>query len=120
MPCKPHEEGLFRSKTFGVEGRQDQYRLLRRYDDPASAGKSLEGGSDHQGYLFLDARYDRVREASRLVDCAVLVAVGISPDGKRRLVRRWGVLPEQKQVTSSQVIQMVLFSGNIRPQQSSL
>ena len=37
-------------------------------------------------YLFLDARYERVREAGRLVDCAVLVAVGITADGKRRVL----------------------------------
>ena len=35
---------------------------------------------DETPYLFLDARYERVREAGRLVDWAVLVAVGISQD----------------------------------------
>ncbi len=34
---------------------------------------------DEAPYVFLDARYERVREAGRLVDCAVLVAVGITP-----------------------------------------
>lgn len=29
---------------------------------------------DETPYLFLDARYERVREAGRLVDCEVLVA----------------------------------------------
>ena len=37
-------------------------------------------------YLFLDARYERVREGGQLVDCAVLVAVGITADGKRRVL----------------------------------
>ena len=37
-------------------------------------------------YVFLDARYERVREAGRLVDCAVLVAVGITRDGHRRVL----------------------------------
>ncbi len=41
---------------------------------------------DETPYLFLDARYERVREAGRLVDCAVLVAVGITADGKRRVL----------------------------------
>lgn len=36
------------------------------------------------------------------------------------VVRRWGAPPEQKQVTSSQVIQMLAFGGNIRPQQAAL
>lgn len=37
-------------------------------------------------YVVLDARYERVREAGRIVDCAVLVAVGITADGKRRVL----------------------------------
>ena len=37
-------------------------------------------------YLFLDARYERVRDGGRLVDCAVLVAVGITSDGHRRVL----------------------------------
>jgi len=50
---------------------------------------------DETPYLFLDARYapkevplgdERVREAGRLVDCAVLVAVGITRDGHRRVL----------------------------------
>lgn len=41
---------------------------------------------DETPYLFLDARYERVREAGHLVDCAVLVAVGITADGKRRVL----------------------------------
>lgn len=41
---------------------------------------------DETPYLFLDARYERVREAGRLVDCAVLIAVGITKDGRRRVL----------------------------------
>jgi transposase-like protein len=37
-------------------------------------------------YLFLDARYERVRENSQLVDCAVLVAVGVTRSGHRRVI----------------------------------
>ena len=37
-------------------------------------------------YLLLDARYERIREAGQIVDCAVLVAVGITADGKRRVL----------------------------------
>lgn len=36
------------------------------------------------------------------------------------VVRRWGALPEQKQVTSSQIIHMLAFGGNIGPQQAAL
>ncbi len=41
---------------------------------------------DQTPYVSLDARYERVREGGRLVDCAVLVAVGITADGKRRVL----------------------------------
>ena len=41
---------------------------------------------DETPYLFLDARYERVREGGHLVDGAVLVAVGITADGKRRVL----------------------------------
>jgi transposase-like protein len=37
-------------------------------------------------YVFLDARYERVRQNGQIVDCAVLVAVGITADGKRRVL----------------------------------
>ncbi len=41
---------------------------------------------DETPFVFLDARYERVREAGRIVDGAVLVAVGITADGKRRVL----------------------------------
>jgi transposase-like protein len=37
-------------------------------------------------YVFLDARYERIRHEGQLVDCAVLVAVGITKEGKRRVI----------------------------------
>lgn len=37
-------------------------------------------------YLFLDARYEKVRLEGRIVDCAVLIAVGIDASGKRRVL----------------------------------
>ena len=37
-------------------------------------------------YLLLDARYERVREAGQLVDCAVPIAVGITKSGHRRVL----------------------------------
>jgi len=41
---------------------------------------------DETPYVFLDARYERVREGGQLVDCAVLVAVGITLSGHRRVL----------------------------------
>jgi transposase-like protein len=37
-------------------------------------------------YLILDARYEKVRHGGSLVTCAVLVAIGIGPDGKRSIL----------------------------------
>jgi putative transposase len=37
-------------------------------------------------YLYLDARYEKVREASRVRDTAVLVATGITPEGERQVL----------------------------------
>jgi len=41
---------------------------------------------DQTPYLFLDARYERVRQDGQILDCAVLVAVGITNDGHRRVL----------------------------------
>jgi len=37
-------------------------------------------------YLFFDARYEKVREGGRVLDCAVLVAYGINLQGKREIL----------------------------------
>ena len=37
-------------------------------------------------YLFLDARYEKVRESSQIRDAAVLVATGIDPGGQRQVL----------------------------------
>jgi hypothetical protein len=39
---------------------------------------------------------------------------------KAPLVRRWGAPPHQKQITSSQIIHLLAFGGNIGPQQAAL
>ena len=41
---------------------------------------------DETPYVILDARYERVREAGRVVDCAVLVAIGVTASGHRRVL----------------------------------
>lgn len=41
---------------------------------------------DETPYVFLDARYERVREGGRLIDCAVLIALGVTADGRRRVL----------------------------------
>jgi transposase-like protein len=37
-------------------------------------------------YLVLDARYERVRHAGQVIDCAVLIAIGITETGHRRVL----------------------------------
>lgn len=37
-------------------------------------------------YLILDARYEKVRHGGQLLDCAVLIAAGVRPDGKRSIL----------------------------------
>jgi len=37
-------------------------------------------------YLTIDARYEKVRHGGAVVDCAVLVAVGVLPSGKRTVL----------------------------------
>lgn len=37
-------------------------------------------------YLIIDARYEKVRQGGRVLDCAVLIAIGIRPDGKRSVL----------------------------------
>jgi putative transposase len=37
-------------------------------------------------YLILDARYEKVRHGGSVVDCAVLVAIGVDPEGHRSVL----------------------------------
>ena len=37
-------------------------------------------------YLILDARYEKVREAGCVRECAVLVAIGVDPEGRRSIL----------------------------------
>ncbi len=52
-------------------------------DDPAAWRTKPIGETPH---LILDPRYERVRHGGAVIDCAVLVAVGIGADGKRRVL----------------------------------
>ncbi|RMH39488.1 MAG: IS256 family transposase [Alphaproteobacteria bacterium] len=37
-------------------------------------------------YLILDARYEKVRHGGQVISCAVLVALGVTEDGRRRVL----------------------------------
>ncbi len=47
-------------------------------------------------YLYLDARYEKVRENSQIRDAAVLIATGISPQGERQVLGVSVSLSEQE------------------------
>ena len=37
-------------------------------------------------YLFIDARYEKVRHGGQLLDCAILIALGVGTNGKRTIL----------------------------------
>ncbi len=47
-------------------------------------------------YLYLDARYEKVRQGGCVIDCAVLIAMGIDPMGKRHILGVSTELSEQE------------------------
>lgn len=59
-------------------------RCAQALDESLQAWRSRPLGET--AYVFLDARYERVREANQMVDCAVLVAVGVTATGHRRVL----------------------------------
>jgi transposase-like protein len=59
-------------------------RAAARLDEGLSAWRERPLGN--VPYLFLDARYEKVRLEGRIHDCAVLIAVGIDATGKRRVL----------------------------------
>jgi transposase-like protein len=59
-------------------------RIAQQLDEALAAWRERPLGETP--YVFLDARYERIREAGRVIDCAVLVAIGITADGKRRVL----------------------------------
>jgi transposase-like protein len=71
---------------FGLEGLSSTQvsRAAKLLDDELEAWRERDLGAFP--YLVLDARYERVREGGVVRDAAVLAAVGIDPDGRRRLL----------------------------------
>ena len=71
---------------FGLEGLSSTQvsRAAALLDDELRAWRERDLGICP--YLVLDARYEKVREGGIVRDAAVLTAVGIDPDGRRRLL----------------------------------
>ena len=61
-------------------------RAAAALDEHLSAWRSRPLGEQATPYLLLDARYEKVRRGGLVQDAAVLMAVGIGVDGKRRIL----------------------------------
>lgn len=59
-------------------------RCAQALDDELSAWRQRRLGA--YPYVVLDARYEKMRHGGTVVDCAVLLAMGINTDGKRELL----------------------------------
>ena len=59
-------------------------RATQLLDEELSAWRQRPLGE--MPYLVLDARYEKVRHGGSVVSCAVLIAVGINPEGHRTLL----------------------------------
>ena len=71
---------------FGLEGLSSTQvsRAAKLLDDELEAWRERDLGAFP--YLVLDARYEKVREGGVVRDAAVLTAVGVDPDGRRRIL----------------------------------
>lgn len=59
-------------------------RCTQLLDEELSAWRRRQLGACP--YVVLDARYEKVRHGGQVVDCAVLVALGVRADGKRDIL----------------------------------
>ena len=72
-------------KLCGLEVTSTQVgRAAAELDEELEAWRSRPIGEIT--YLVLDARYEKVRHGGAVVFCAVLTAIGITPDGKRSIL----------------------------------
>jgi transposase-like protein len=70
---------------FSVSSAQVS-RAAAELDTVLSAWRERPLGGQVTPYLILDARYEKVRQNGLVQDAAVLIAVGVGQDGKRRIV----------------------------------
>lgn len=56
-------------------------RCTALLDDELAAWRERDLGE--YPYVYLDARYEKIRHGGQVIDAAVLVALGVAPDGKR-------------------------------------
>ncbi len=61
-------------------------RAMQALDGELSAWRERRLDAGEIPYLLLDARYEKVRVGGVVVPCALLVAIGITPDGHRTVL----------------------------------
>ena len=73
-------------KEFGLESLSSTQvsRAAALLDDELEAWRARR--LDPVKYLILDARYEKVRDGGIVRDAAILSAIGVGPDGRRRLL----------------------------------
>jgi len=73
-------------KEFGLESLSSTQvsRAAALLDDELRAWRTRR--LDPVTYLILDARYEKVRDGGIVRDAAILSAIGVGPDGRRRLL----------------------------------
>lgn len=59
-------------------------RAAQALDDELSAWRERPLG--RTPYVFLDAQYQKVRHAGRVIDCALLIALGVTESGHRQVL----------------------------------
>ncbi len=59
-------------------------RAMRAMDEELEQWRNRPLGEI--SYLLLDARYEHVRVAGSVVSCALLIAVGVTPEGRRTIL----------------------------------
>jgi transposase-like protein len=59
-------------------------RAVQALDEELTTWRERPLGETH--YLLLDARYEKVRVGGTVVSCSLLIAVGITPDGRRTIL----------------------------------
>lgn len=62
--------------------------LTKTLDDDLDQWRSRELSEAYK-YLIFDARYEKVREAGRVISKALAVVIGITDDGKREILGSW-------------------------------
>jgi len=73
------------SELCGLDVSSSQVsRAARLLDEELESWRSRPLGK--LTYLIVDARYEKVRHGGSVVDCAVLVALGVLPNGKRTVL----------------------------------